>query len=489
MARKSGAKTTGRLKSSMVRQLNSRLFFRTLLTYIGMDILLVALFCCGVFVWAEMRCGTIFTLIEENGLPTAEADVWMDAGDYTVEALDHAPRGLALPDLPLPNQVATGLRTVHLPSIGAIFRFWNPHPGEGAGYTMEFSLDNNAYSITLQLDQGTTVAVFVLRILLLVQLIFLILFPFRNARTISRVLRPLHDLAEAANRLKSLSAMSPEDLNTLTRTLSEINETHLDARVSVPGSRSELQVLAASINAMLDRINNGYSAQMRFVSDASHELRTPIAVIQGYASLLNRWGKDNPETRQEAIDAIQAEVGAMKSLVEQLLFLARGDNDSMRISLEPFSLGEMAAEVVRETTLIDDQHVFSAQVAQSVPVCADLALMKQALRILVDNSIKYTPPGGAITLSVSAEGGRARLSVQDEGQGMDAEAIPHIFDRFYRTDESRTRQTGGTGLGLSIAKWIVERHDGWFEVLSWKNVGTRITIVLPLAEGEAVGVQ
>ena len=99
----------------------------------------------------------------------------------------------------------------------------------------------------------------------------------------------------------------------------------------------------------------------------------------------------------------------------------------------------------------------------------------------MDNSIKYTPAGGRITLRAGTENGAASLSVQDEGQGIDAQSLPHIFDRFYRTDESRARQTGGTGLGLSIAKWIVDRHGGWFEVRSWPGVGTRMTIVLPLA--------
>jgi signal transduction histidine kinase len=235
---------------------------------------------------------------------------------------------------------------------------------------------------------------------------------------------------------------------------------------------------------MLDRINEAYSSQLRFVSDASHELRTPIAVIQGYANMLNRWGKDDPATRQEAIDAITAESAAMKELIEQLLFLARGDNESMHVELENFDLTAVAAEVLRETEMIDRTHVFSAQWDGSAPIHADMGLIKQAMRILVDNSIKYTPAGGHIRLAVSAAGGEVRLSVQDEGQGIDAESLPHIFERFYRTDQSRARQTGGTGLGLAIAKWIVDRHGGHFEVISREGIGTRMTVVLPLAKAE-----
>ena len=131
--------------------------------------------------------------------------------------------------------------------------------------------------------------------------------------------------------------------------------------------------------------------------------------------------------------------------------------------------------------MIDQTHRYAAHWSAAAPVYADVGLVKQALRVLVDNSIKYTPAGGRITLRVETVRGTVRLSVQDEGQGIDAQSLPHIFDRFYRTDESRARQTGGTGLGLAIAKWIVDRHGGWFEVRSWPDVGTRMTIVLPLA--------
>ena len=335
------------------------------------------------------------------------------------------------------------------------------------------------YAIRLDLTQPAAIFVFAARVLFICQLASLVTNLFKNAGSIKKVLRPIQELAATAAKLNQVERMSPEELKALAGKLDEINATHLDTRISVPGTQKELQILAGAINAMLDRIDEAYRSQMRFVSDASHELRTPIAVIQGYANLLNRWGKDDPTTRQEAIDAIKSEADSMKELVEQLLFLARGDNDSMHIEMESFDLTEIAAEVFKETGMIDRSHRFQSRWGGPVPVVADVGLIKQALRILVDNAIKYTPAGGAITLSVSCEGGEARLSVQDEGQGIDAASLPHIFDRFYRTDESRTRQTGGTGLGLAIAKWIVERHGGWFEVVSWEGVGTRMTVVLP----------
>ena len=321
-------------------------------------------------------------------------------------------------------------------------------------------------------------------ILLTVQIISLIANLFRNAGTIRRTLRPIQELAATAARLNSMTHMSRRELEALAGELSKINATHLDSRIDLPGTQKELKTLATAINDMLDRVNAAYSAQMQFVSDASHELRTPIAVIQGYAALLDRWGKDDPEARQEAIDAIRSESDAMERLVEQLLFLARGDNDTQPIRPQLMDLTAVAEDVLREEQMIHPERAFLARWQGPVVVRADPGLVKQVMRILMDNSVKYSGPEGRVYLRVSAQKGYARVTVQDEGMGIVPQAIPHIFDRFYRTDSSRARQTGGTGLGLSIARWIVDRHGGWFEVVSREDVGTRITFVLPL-EGTA----
>ncbi len=481
MARTAEKKRPGRIKSSIVARLNTRLFFRLLGIYLCMDLLLVLLFCGGLFFWAERQAADISLLVQERGVPTAQATEWMQAGDYIVTAGAPEAQGIRLPGwLPSPEETAEGERWFDPGDVDllSLVRF---HTGGVTSFTLRMDNGGEPYTIWLDLSAPAAIFQFAARVLFICQLVSLISNLFKNAGSIKKVLRPIQELAATAARLNHMEHMSPEELKALAGKLDQINATHLDARIDLPGTQKELQTLARAINAMLDRINEAYRSQMRFVSDASHELRTPIAVIQGYANLLDRWGKDDPATRQEAIDAIRQEAASMKELVEQLLFLARGDNDSMHIQMEPFDLTEVAAEVLRETEMIDQTHAFSAQWDGAVPVFADMGLVKQALRILVDNSIKYTPAGGHITLRAGVEQGAARLSVQDEGQGIDAESLPHIFDRFYRTDESRARQTGGTGLGLAIAKWIVDRHGGWFEVRSWPGVGTRMTIVLPLA--------
>jgi signal transduction histidine kinase len=150
----------------------------------------------------------------------------------------------------------------------------------------------------------------------------------------------------------------------------------------------------------------------------------------------------------------------------------------MHLDLERFDLGTLAQTIFRETEMINGGHVFEIQ-ASEVFVLADQGLVKQAGRILVDNAIKYTPAGGTIKLVVTSSQGQAWFSAQDSGIGIPPGDIPHIFERFYRADDSRARATGGTGLGLSIAKWIAERHGGHLEVFSREDFGSRISLVLP----------
>ena len=320
----------------------------------------------------------------------------------------------------------------------------------------------------------------VLLAILGMQVLLLLDILLRNGGVIRKALQPIEELAATAEKLNSVSNMSDEELGRLVGALDEIDAEGLGTRIQVGGTQRELQALAYSINNLLDRVGQAYEAQKRFVSDASHELRTPIAVIQGYADLLNRWGKDDPETMQESIDAIRAESANMKEILEELLFLARGDNNSTKLEPQDVDMVAMAKEIVREYEMIDQNHVYLLDLPeQETMLHVDPGLIKQSMRVLVDNAAKYSPEKRRILVSVQDNGREVRLSVEDEGQGISQQDLPHVFDRFYRTDESRARQTGGSGLGLSIAKWIVDRHSGFFEVVSRVGVGTRFTIVLP----------
>ncbi|MEG2071767.1 MAG: HAMP domain-containing sensor histidine kinase [Oscillospiraceae bacterium] len=240
----------------------------------------------------------------------------------------------------------------------------------------------------------------------------------------------------------------------------------------------DLKGLETAINSLIERTRASYSQQIRFVSDASHELRTPIAVIKGYTDMLDRWGKEDEKILAESIAAIKSETDQMNQLVEQLLFLARGDSGRTKLKIQEFSLSDMLREIYDESIMIDKNHDWDIFAENEITAEGDLAMLKQACRILVDNAAKYTPLGETITLKTILDSkGAPTIVVQDNGIGIAGEDMSHIFDRFYRSDPAR--QQGGTGLGLAIAKWIVDRHEGYFEIISREQIGTRISIHLP----------
>lgn len=269
-------------------------------------------------------------------------------------------------------------------------------------------------------------------------------------------------------------------IKTMTKAVQEISYNELDSRLDLRGSKNELKDLAQTFNDMLDRIQASVQQQNRFVSDASHELRTPISVIQGYTNLLARWGKDDRKVLEESLTALQSEAENMNHLIEELLFVARDDSGRLNLSKEPFNLSEVIQEILYETSLIDSNHQVISDQQEDLEINADRKLIKEAVRILMDNSIKYTPDGGTIKLNCYLKNEKAIISLEDNGMGMSQEDLPHIFNRFYRADESRTKGTGGTGLGLTIAKLIIDNHNGNIKVWSRINQGTIFRIELPL---------
>ena len=299
---------------------------------------------------------------------------------------------------------------------------------------------------------------------------------FGTAKT-RKILKPLNEIAETASRLSNID-FDEQKFQNLEDAISKISPVTSDERIHI--GDSELQGLEDAINKLLDRMRDSYRQQARFVSDASHELRTPISVIQGYANMLDRWGKDDESVLEESIEAIKSESENMKNLVEQLLFLARGINGKTQLTPKEFLLNDMINEVFEESKMIDKNHIYSYINSEEINIYGDMGLLKQTARILVENASKYTPEGENIILRTGInEKGEPYFSVQDNGIGMDEKDVPHIFERFFRADTARVRKNGGTGLGLSIAKWIIDNHKGYFSILSRKEIGTRITVFLP----------
>lgn len=269
-----------------------------------------------------------------------------------------------------------------------------------------------------------------------------------------------------------------DPLKDMTQTVKDISERNLNLRLNVSGSKNELKELALTFNEMMNRIEEHDNRQKQFVSDASHELRTPIAVIQGYIDLLNRWGKDDQAVLQESIEAIKNESENMKELIDKLLFLARHDKDNFVLQKEEFSIAEMMQEIAKETQIIDETHIIKFNIDQELTIYADRNRIKQAVRIFIDNAIKYTSPGGEIEVSLGNEGGYLVINIKDTGVGINKEEMEHIFDRFYRSEQSRTKEKGGHGLGLAIAKIIVLGHNGKLKVKSKPGQGSEFIILL-----------
>ena len=190
---------------------------------------------------------------------------------------------------------------------------------------------------------------------------------------------------------------------------------------------------------------------------------------------------------EESIEAIRNEADHMKNLIEQLLFLARGDSGRTTLQFEEIDLSSIVEDVWEESEMIDETHRYVYRGDESLKIMGDAAMLKQSLRILVQNAAKYSAAGGTITLRACRIDGMPAYTVQDEGIGMDEQEVTQVFERFYRADTARTRNESGTGLGLSIAKWIIDAHRGKIEVLSRSELGSRFTVKFPAPKDRGKG--
>lgn len=475
--------------TTLALKLNAKMFGEQLSSFIGLDILLVIILFLGSVVYAENTASNIVddiekltpkTSVEElNALPTN-----VSVGDYDITYTKKKPAdskiSQSLRDF-MPGNTSMGERK--FTQDKDLKRFTQKQ--KSTKYHVIIPAENDYYmDISIAVGKFYDYAFMGMLIIIVIQILMLISTTMSTRKAVSKALEPLRELSQATRAFSDATSgpsgqYSPEALENLAGALNAINVSHLDTGIPADIMTEELKPLAAAINDMLNRINESYDSQIRFVSDASHELRTPIAVIQGYADLLSRWGTEDKDTMEESISAIRSEAESMKQLVNQLLFLARGDTDSMKLDWKELDISKIVTEVVKELDMIDKIHDIETKIDTDIMIMGDSGLIKQLLRILTDNSIKYTPDGGRITIGVKANE-QVRITIQDEGIGIPEDVLPHIFDRFVRADESRARNTGGSGLGLSIGKWITEKHGGHLEVLSREGIGTRFTVVLPV---------
>lgn len=271
-------------------------------------------------------------------------------------------------------------------------------------------------------------------------------------------------------------------IDRITRKARTISAEALDQRLDMDLPDDELGRLAQTFDEMLARLDIEFRRQRQFTADASHELRTPLAALKGHVDVALSRPRDIDEYRR-VLDRVNVEVDRLIGLVQSLLVLARADAGEVVLRRERLDLGELLQAAAEQVgPLAEDRGLtLNAGGEPGLLVDADETLLLQLVLNLIDNALKYTPAGGAIGVSWARDGANARITVTDNGPGIEPEHLRRIFDRFYRVDKARSRGDGSSGLGLSIAKWIAEAHGGSLTVASEPGKGSTFTFLLPLA--------
>jgi len=245
-----------------------------------------------------------------------------------------------------------------------------------------------------------------------------------------------------------------------------------------------LQRLSETLNGMLGRLEDAFKKITQFTADASHELRTPVAVMRTRAELSLRKARSADEYR-DVIAEVLTELEKTSALIEQLMFLARADSGAEMLHFSPTNVAEVLREACHQGSALAEakQVDFEEKISSdSMWIEGDASSLRRLFLILIDNAVKYTPSNGQVEVSLHRSNGFAVAEVRDTGIGIAETDLPNVFERFYRADKARTRESGGVGLGLSIGRWITEVHDGKIEVQSSPGHGSKFQITLPIAQ-------
>jgi signal transduction histidine kinase len=292
-------------------------------------------------------------------------------------------------------------------------------------------------------------------------------------------------VALAAFGVSFVTYRSLAPLENVTQTALQITRADdLSRRIPYQGSTDdEIGQLIEAFNQTLSRLEHLFYTQRRFVADVGHELRTPLTVIKGNITLMRKLGCSD----EESLSSVEDEVDRLTRMVGDLLLLAQAESGKLPLSHTIVELDTLLLEVLQQSQILahDKLDLRLGEIDQ-VLVCGDRDRLKQVLINLVSNAVKYTSSGGQVIASLSKDSQGAYLTIQDNGPGIPADDLPHIFERFYRIEKSRTRSADGKGfgLGLSIAYWIIKHHEGDIEVDSTEGEGTTFKIWLPLADGD-----
>lgn len=281
-------------------------------------------------------------------------------------------------------------------------------------------------------------------------------------------------------------ALRPVEL--MTQSAERITSNNLTERLPDPATGDEIERLSISLNKMIDRLEKAFLHITQFSADASHELRTPLTIM--HCDLETVIQKPRmPDDVRDILGSALGETERLAKIVDGLLSISRFDAGEALMEKSKLDLSALTLATVEQMRLLaeDKGITLSCKIKDQIEVEGDSARLKQVVVNLLDNAIKYTPEWGKITVAVSAINNTAALEVTDTGIGISADSMPHIFERFYRTDKARSRQMGGCGLGLSIVKSICKAHGGNVQVKSMEGRGSCFRLELPLASGERVG--
>jgi heavy metal sensor kinase len=278
-----------------------------------------------------------------------------------------------------------------------------------------------------------------------------------------------------------------QPINVLAQTATEIGISGLDRRLPLRGAQDELDRLSITFNDMFARLAKAIGEMKQFTASISHELRTPITVLQGEAEVMLMQPHPVEEYRSMLASHLE-EYGRLTRLINKLLTLARADAGEIQMTPKIIDLAQFTRDLVDQLTLVACSKQVSLAIRSNGPayVKADREWLESAILNLLDNAIKYTPEEGKVTVVVENQGSQQKLEIQDTGIGISSKELPHIFERFYRADSSCSGKCSGAGLGLSLVQWIVRQHGGRIEVRSEPEKGSCFTIWLP-AETESVG--
>jgi heavy metal sensor kinase len=284
--------------------------------------------------------------------------------------------------------------------------------------------------------------------------------------------------ASASSLFLAHRALTPIDR--ITRLVQQINAADLSARLNLALPEDEVGRLARTFDAMLLRLDDAFRRQRQFTADASHELRTPLAIMKGDIGVTLESRRSAAEYEQ-VLRGLEEEVDRLTRLVENLLLLARADTGQPLLHHEPVDLAGLLQVVTEQVRPLAAAKavILDLHAPASLPLSGDTDKLLRLFLNLLDNAIKYTPPGGAVRVQARYQDEQAQVDVVDSGPGIPPEQVAQIFERFYRADASRTRASGGAGLGLAIARWITEAHGGRIEARSALGVGSTFSVWLP----------